>query len=443
MESKSFGLSLLQCYSDDENSNTDDKSSILNVLTENPSTSGSEHVANFSSLEAANTTENEKKDVNTKILDVPLGLENQSHSLHTMQEPVVEFPLNYRVINHNSDSESESSSDESALTVPIDFDLNVSVEENESNVGTSNKGVPPNNKSKMLEDLGILDLAPLEDLKISVPEEECIPIGVVHKIIDPLVIVSAKKGCPAIDLDSVLFLDHGKTFLGQVFDVFGQVSEPMYMVRFNSLQHIIEQGIQVGMEVYFAPRTRHTAFVFVDALFKQKGSDASWENDQEPPEGCLDYSDDEQERRAKAAHRLKKNPRGNAEDAGNTVNPCKKRQTKFHRSRGQEQEHLIEQPQVNPFYMLPSSGYPPYNPPPNSSYSTVAPNSNLVAPVISTTEDSAIPSPYVYPPCIPITQNLTLSLPSGEAENHTIKSEPNNQVSLPQPDNSIQKPPIL
>lgn len=87
----------------------------------------------------------------------------------------------------------------------------------------------------MLEDLGILDLAPLEALKISVPEEECIPIGVVHKIIDPLVIVSAKKGCPAIDLDSALFLDHGKTFLGQVFDVFGQVSEPMYMVKRNFL----------------------------------------------------------------------------------------------------------------------------------------------------------------------------------------------------------------
>ena len=82
----------------------------------------------------------------------------------------------------------------------------------------------------MLEDLGIFELAHLEDLKISVPEEECIPIGVVHNIIDPLVIVSAMKGCPAIDLDSVLFLDHGKTILGQVFDVFGQVSEPMYMV---------------------------------------------------------------------------------------------------------------------------------------------------------------------------------------------------------------------
>jgi hypothetical protein len=41
----------------------------------------------------------------------------------------------------------------------------------------------------------------------------------------------------------------------------------------------------------------------------------------------LDYSDDEQERRAKAAHRLKKNLRGNAEDA--SVNPYKKRQTKI------------------------------------------------------------------------------------------------------------------
>jgi len=43
------------------------------------------------------------------------------------------------------------------------------------------------NKSNMLKDLGILELAPLEDLKISVPEEECIPIGTVQQIIDCLV----------------------------------------------------------------------------------------------------------------------------------------------------------------------------------------------------------------------------------------------------------------
>jgi hypothetical protein len=64
--------------------------------------------------------------------------------------------------------------------------------------------------------------------------------------------------------------------------------------------------LEWNVEVYFASQTHHTAFV--------EGKNASWDNDQEPPEGCLDYSDDEQERRAKAAHRLKKNLRGDAEE---------------------------------------------------------------------------------------------------------------------------------
>lgn len=83
----------------------------------------------------------------------------------------------------------------------------------------------------MLKQLGIFNLSPVEDLNITVPEEECITVGIVHKIVEPLVVVLAKKGCPAIDLDSVLFLNNGKQILGQVFDVFGNVSEPMYMVK--------------------------------------------------------------------------------------------------------------------------------------------------------------------------------------------------------------------
>ncbi|EFX76462.1 hypothetical protein DAPPUDRAFT_322388 [Daphnia pulex] len=140
----------------------------------------------------------------------------------------------------------------------------------------------------MLLDLGILDLALLEDLNISVPEEKCIPMGVVHKIIDPL-----------------------------VFDVFGQVSKLICTwLDLILCSPLLNKAFRLewNMEVYFASRTRHSAFVFIDALLKQKGSDASWDNDQEPPEECLDYSDDEQERRAKAAHRLKKNLRGNAEE---------------------------------------------------------------------------------------------------------------------------------
>jgi H/ACA ribonucleoprotein complex non-core subunit NAF1 len=34
-------------------------------------------------------------------------------------------------------------------------------------------------------------------------------------------------------------------------------------------------------------------------LHRMKGSDASWEDNNEPPPKCLDYSDDEEERRAR------------------------------------------------------------------------------------------------------------------------------------------------
>lgn len=428
MESKSFGLSLLQCYSDDDektNSGNDDeiKSNENDFLQQSHA---------ITDAQDSSIIKNEES-VKPMVVDLSSVSDSQISAMpDTTQRSALQFPHVYRDSCRNNDSESDSSSDESCVTAPVEVDLDASVEEDENIGGANNKGYGANNcKSKMLEDLGILDLAPLEALKISVPEEECIPIGVVHKIIDPLVIVSAKKGCPAIDLDSALFLDHGKTFLGQVFDVFGQVSEPMYMIRFNSLQHILEQGIEVGMEVYFAPRTRHTAFVFVDALFKQKGSDASWENDQEPPEGCVDYSDDEQERRAKAAHRLKKNPRNNTEEA--STNPCKKRQTKFNRTRGRDP--VIMQPQVNPFYMLPPPGYPPCYPPPDPNYPNLVHNFTPDASV-SNTEQLLSPSPYVYPPAVPLTENASLTQPSVDTDKPA--SQPNDQISPPQPEGSSQ-----
>lgn len=147
---------------------------------------------------------------------------------NSLAQSVVEFPPVYRD-NHVSIglSESEESSDESCFNLPLESNPgSVEIEE----LYEDKSALQLEDKSKMLKDLGILDLAPLEDLKISVPEEECIPIGIIHKIVDPLVIVLAKKGSPAIDLDSVLFLNHGKQLLGQVFDVFGQITEPMYMV---------------------------------------------------------------------------------------------------------------------------------------------------------------------------------------------------------------------
>ena len=68
------------------------------------------------------------------------------------------------------------------------------------------------------------------------------------------VVVQALKNTPALD-EECLILDKGKKPLGKVFDIFGCVSEPSYVVRFNSPEHVQEKEITVGMEVFCAPRT--------------------------------------------------------------------------------------------------------------------------------------------------------------------------------------------
>lgn len=154
---------------------------------------------------------------------------------------------------------------------------------------------PPRVRGEML----LHELPPIQDLQISVPAEECIELGRVHSIVDQLLLVSALPNSIIVDLDTVLFLERGKRVLGEVFDVLGQVADPLYCVRFNTNQHIQEKGINVGDRVYVAPKTEYTQYVILSSLMKMRGSDASWENDIEPPIRYLDYSDDEEERDAR------------------------------------------------------------------------------------------------------------------------------------------------
>ena len=80
---------------------------------------------------------------------------------------------------------------------------------------------------------------------------------------DTLVVVQSMPGKPAVDLETVLFLDKGSRPLGKVFDVIGPVSLPLYCVRFNSHDHIKEAGVSVGTSVYVAPRYSHSStFLF-------------------------------------------------------------------------------------------------------------------------------------------------------------------------------------
>jgi len=108
------------------------------------------------------------------------------------------------------------------------------------------------------------------------------------------------------DLDTVLFLEKGRKVLGEVFDVLGQVADPLYCVRFNSNQQILDRGIKIGDVVYCAPKTEHTQFVILSKLMQVRGSDASWEHDVEPPSRYVDYSDDDEEREARQEQRKRR-----------------------------------------------------------------------------------------------------------------------------------------
>jgi H/ACA ribonucleoprotein complex non-core subunit NAF1 len=133
------------------------------------------------------------------------------------------------------------------------------------------------------------DLPPVPDLSaltLNVKEEECIHMGHIESIVDKLgtsmkkgklniclnllslVMVQALPNIPAYNIDTFLFLDNGKKPLGQVYDVLGPVTCPMYVIRFNSVHDIELQGLKKSMKVFSAPKTEHTHYVFLKQLMK-------------------------------------------------------------------------------------------------------------------------------------------------------------------------------
>ena len=211
------------------------------------------------------------------------------------------------ICSSSSDSSStcSSSSDDSTSEDESSNEESISITQTCKKKNTSKKD--GNNKQecniKVKGELSHSELPSIEDLHISVPEFECVPLGKISSFVDDLVVVKALPNTPALDLDSVLFLDKGKRPLGKVFDVIGPVTSPFYCVRFNSSQHIKDNNVKVNLEVYCAPRTEHTSFVFVEQLRKLKGSDASWKDDIEPNNENVEYSDDEEERAARRARK--------------------------------------------------------------------------------------------------------------------------------------------
>lgn len=197
----------------------------------------------------------------------------------------------------------ESSDDDSSSLSSWSLD---SDDESDDQVITGDRNNDPSKPKqfrsvKTKGELDLNDLPPIQHLDINMSTDLLVHLGRVVTIVDRLVSIVSFKNTPALDLDTVLFMKTGRP-LGTVFDVFGPVSQPIYVVRFNTQEEITDYGVTLDMPVYFVPTVGDpvTKFVFVKQLMQEKGSDASWEHNNEPPEECKDFSDDEEERNAKS-----------------------------------------------------------------------------------------------------------------------------------------------
>ncbi|KAI9028521.1 Gar1/Naf1 RNA binding region-domain-containing protein [Hyaloraphidium curvatum] len=206
------------------------------------------------------------------------------------------------------DSQAESSDDDELLpsirmTLEEREKLLVameSMEEDDDGSGKPVVGVPFTKNE-------LLDLPPVEPLPIKEvpPDMSLEEIGAVHSIVKEVVIVEAKVSgdYQVLDMDSVLCFED-REILGKVFDTFGPVARPMYMIRFNSVEDVDLEKVVVGKPVFYAADMAH--FVFTKALKAQKGSDASNKFDEEPDEDEREFSDDEEEAEYRRQQKAKK-----------------------------------------------------------------------------------------------------------------------------------------
>ncbi|KAH1170486.1 hypothetical protein KIL84_001471 [Mauremys mutica] len=197
----------------------------------------------------------------------------------------------------SADSDSDTDSDSSSSVSSSSCSLSIGSVESDSQQNGNNTSYHVKPKDELPLEQGP---PPVDDLTIILPEDvELKPFGTVSSIIEQLVIIESLKGLPPVNEESIIFKGD-RHAAGKIYEIFGPVLHPFYVLLFNSPEHIEAKGINIQDTVYFAPSVEDfTQYIFTEKLKQEKGSDASWQHDQEPPPEALDFSDDETERQRK------------------------------------------------------------------------------------------------------------------------------------------------
>lgn len=132
--------------------------------------------------------------------------------------------------------------------------------------------------------------------EVVIPAEAALELaGAVEGMVEGFLVVAADPARQTLDIDNALCFDD-RTPLGRVHEVFGPVKKPYYAVLNAHVERLRAQGREAlltrGTPVYYVPQA--SCFVQPTIIYT-RGSDASGEHDEEPPEDELEFSDDEQE----------------------------------------------------------------------------------------------------------------------------------------------------
>ncbi|OMP05852.1 H/ACA ribonucleoprotein complex, subunit Gar1/Naf1 [Corchorus olitorius] len=151
------------------------------------------------------------------------------------------------------------------------------------------------------------------------PHHQTLPVGVVLSIIGTKVIVEGREKHNPLNEGSILWITIDRSPLGLVDEIFGPVTNPYYVVRYDS-EIEVPAGIQEGTSISFVPEFAN--HVLNDSNLYKKGYDASGENDEELSDPA-EFSDDEKE--AEYKRMLKMSKRGTDDQRGGTRKSNKKK----------------------------------------------------------------------------------------------------------------------
>uniref|UniRef100_A0A1A7WJJ5 H/ACA ribonucleoprotein complex non-core subunit NAF1 n=2 Tax=Iconisemion striatum TaxID=60296 RepID=A0A1A7WJJ5_9TELE len=290
-------------------------------------------------------------------------------------------------ISNCNDEESEDSDSSSSTSSSSSSSLSALVVDMDDDEGFSQPAPLRARDEVLLE-----ELPTVEEVCVTLPDEaELQPVGTVSSILQQLVIIQSLKDTPPLNDNSILFTSDRRA-VAKVFEVFGPVSSPLYILHFNSAKQISTKGLTEGLMLYYAPAMKeYTEYILTQQLKHVKGSDASWKNDDEPPEEALDYSDDEKEKEAKRKIKNSKKKENGHTDKSAQITPRSLQQQKHHRTWGFPPRHAG--PRVR--------HQDPRNTPPPYSHSVLPSAHTDVLPVYLPPSCQYPPPPPFSPPSFP------------------------------------------